>query len=64
MTKWLVTVEHMYSKAKRNMVITTLGELPTGEEIYKTLEQANNEFCDTNYITAHVITFMQKLSEG
>ena len=64
MAKWLVTIEHMYSKAKRNMVITTLGELPTGEEIYKTLDRAKNEFYDANYVTAHVITFMQKLGEG
>ena len=63
MARWLVTVEHMYSNQKRNMVITTLGELPTGKEICETLNRANNEFYDTRYITGHVITFMQKLKE-
>lgn len=63
MTKWLVTVEHMHSHRKTNMVVSTVEDLPTVEEIQKIIEQANNNRnpLDKGYFMAHVITFMQKL---
>lgn len=62
MAKWLVTVEQMYTNTKRNMIIYTLENLPTVEEIQRVIEQANNR-TERLYFSAHVITFMQRLKE-
>jgi len=62
MAKWLVTIEHMHAHTKRNMIISTVDDLPTIEELLKVIEQANNH-PERLYFTAHVITFMQKLKE-
>ena len=62
MAKWLVTVEQRYSQRKTNMIITTLEDFPSVEEVQKIIEQANHHH-DPRYATAHVITFMQKLKE-
>ena len=62
MTRWLVTVEQRYSHKKTNIIITTEDDLPTIEEIQKIIRLANDYHFDANCITAHVITFMQKLN--
>ena len=62
MARWLVTVEQRYSHKKTNMIITTLEDLPSIEEVQKIIEQANHHR-DSQYVTAHVITMMQKLKE-
>ena len=63
MTKWLVTVEHMHSHRKTNMVVSTAEDLPTVEEIQKIIEQANSNHnpLDNMWVAAHIITFMQRL---